>query len=56
MGATTTMIVAGQDKFTDQIPCIILWVPDAKSNTSVNPNQVYEEGGQKYKGKFWIEA
>ena len=55
-GATTTMVVAGQDKFKNKIPCIVLWVPDAKSNTSVNPDQIYEEGGQKYQGKFWIEA
>lgn len=56
MGATTTMVVAGQDKFKDQIPCIILWVPDAKSNTSVDPEKIYEEDGQKYKGSFWTEA
>jgi pimeloyl-ACP methyl ester carboxylesterase len=56
MGATTTMIVAGQDEFKDKVSCIILWVPDAKSNTSVDPNQIYEEGGQKYKGSFWTEA
>lgn len=56
MGATTTMVVAGQDKFKNKIPCIILWVPDAKSNTSVDPNKTYEEDGQKYKGSFWTEA
>lgn len=56
MGATTTMVVAGQDHIKDRIPCVILWVPDAKSNTSVNSEQIYEEGGQKYKGKFWTEA
>lgn len=56
MGATNTMLVAGQDKFKDKIPCIILWVPDAKSNTSVDPNKIYEEDGQKYKGSFWTEA
>jgi len=56
MGATTTMVVAGQDGFKNSIPCIILWVPDAKSTTSANSDQIYEEGGQKYKGKFWTEA
>jgi len=56
MGATSTMVVAGQDKFKSKIPCIILWVPDAKTNTSVKPDQIYEEGGQKYRGKFWTEA
>lgn len=56
MGATTTMVVAGQENLRNRIPCIILWVPDAKSNVNVEPNKVYEEGGQKYRGKFWIEA
>ena len=56
MGATATMVVAGQEKFKNKIPCIILWVPDAKTGVNVNPDEIYEEGGQKYKGKFWIEA
>jgi len=56
MGATTTMVVAGKDHLKNRVPCVILWVPDAKSNTSVNPEQTYEEGGQIYKGKFWTEA
>ena len=56
MGATTTMVVAGQDKFKDNIPCIILWVPDAKSSTNVDSKKIYEEGGQKYFGRFWTEA
>jgi len=56
MGATTTMIVAGQEKLKDRIPCIILWVPDAKSDVDVDPDEVYEESGQKYKGRFWIEV
>lgn len=56
MGATTTMIVAGQEKFKGKIPCIILWVPDAKSGIDAVADEIYEEGGQKYKGKFWLEA
>ncbi len=56
MGATTTMIVAGQEKFRNKIPCIILWVPDAKSEIDVQKEKIYEEGGQKYKGSFWLEA
>ncbi|AKM81279.1 MAG: BAAT/Acyl-CoA thioester hydrolase [candidate division TM6 bacterium GW2011_GWF2_28_16] len=56
MGATNTMVVVGQDHLKDRIPCIILWVPDAKSEISVDPEQIYEEDGQKYKGKFWMQA
>ena len=56
MGATTSMIVAGQEKLKNKIPCIILWVPDAKTGVNVKTNKVYEEGGQKYKGNFWLEA
>ena len=56
MGATTTMVVAAQEEFKDKIPCIILWVPDAKSNVEVNPQETYEEAGQLYKGTFWLEA
>ncbi len=40
----------------DKIPCIILWVPDPKSTFNKEPDKIYEEGGQKYKGTFWQEA
>lgn len=56
MGATTTMVVAGSDELKSKIPCIILWVPDAKKNINIDPNKVYEEVGQKYMGSFWTEA
>lgn len=56
MGATTTMVVAGQDHLKDKIPGIILWVPDAKTNINIDPEKTYEEAGQKYSGKFWTEA
>lgn len=56
MGATTTMIASANDDLLGQIPCIILWVPDPKSTFNIDPNQTYEEGGQKYKGTFWQEA
>lgn len=56
MGATTTMAVAAQQRFKGKIPCIILWVPDAKTKVNVQNDEVYEEGGQQYRGSFWIEA
>lgn len=56
MGASTTMVATAESEIKGKIPCILLWVPDPKSTFSVNPNEVYEEGGQRYKGKFWQEA
>lgn len=56
MGATTTMIVAGKKELKNRIPCVILWVPDAKSHTKIEPKFVDEEEGEKYKNTFWIEA
>jgi hypothetical protein len=56
MGATTTMIVAAKSEFKDEIPCILLWVPDPKSTFTTEGNEIGEEGGQKYKETFWQEA
>ena len=52
MGGTTTMISTNQPELKGKIPCIILWVPDAKSNFNKDPNKTYEEGGQVYKSRF----
>ncbi len=56
MGASTSVITSAQPELKDRIPALILWVPDPKSTISVNPDQIYEEGGQKYYGRFWQEA
>jgi len=56
MGATTSVVATSDPKLKGKIPCLLLWVPDAKSDVNVEPNKVYEEGGQKYKGSFWTEA
>jgi hypothetical protein len=56
MGATATIVAAGKKELRNKIPCVLLWVPDAKTNVNVDFEKIYEEGGQKYKGKFWIEA
>lgn len=56
MGATATVAATNHTDIKSKIPCILLWVPDAKAHINVNPNEVYEEGGQKYYGRFWIEA
>lgn len=55
MGAAATMIAAS--KLGNKIPCIILWVPGVNEGDSNGASEdIFEEAGQKYKGKFWIEA
>lgn len=56
MGATTSVVATGDPKLKGKIHCLLLWVPDAKSDIDVDPNKIYEEGGQKYKGSFWTRA
>ncbi len=56
MGATAAVISTSKPGVKDKIPCILLWVPDPKSDVEIDFNQAYEEGGQKYKGSFWKEA
>ncbi len=56
MGATATMIAASSNELINKIPCIILWVPDPKTTFNKDPNKIYEETGQIYKGIFWQEA
>lgn len=56
MGATATVVATSDPTIRDRIPCMFLWVPDAKGTIDVDPNETYEESGQKYKGNFWVEA
>jgi len=56
MGATTTMVVAAKDELKGMIPCILLWVPDPKSTYINEGSDIGEEGGQKYRETFWLEA
>jgi len=56
MGATVTVVASARAELTDKIECLILWVPDPKSTFNKNPDQIYEEAGQKYPGTFWQEA
>lgn len=55
MGGAATVIAASRLK--DKIPCILLWVPGVnEGDFNGKPNEIFEEGGQKYKGRFWMEA
>lgn len=56
MGASATVAATHDPSIAGRIPCILLWVPDPKSNIEEMAGRVYEEGGQKYDGKFWQEA
>ncbi len=56
MGATATVAATNNQKIKDKIPCILLWVPDPETVVTTKADEVYEEGGQKYKGSFWHEA
>lgn len=56
MGASTSVIASARPEIKDKTKCLLLWVPDPKSTFKENPDEVYEEGGQKYRGTFWQEA
>lgn len=55
MGGAATVIAAS--RLRDKIPYILLWVPGVnEGDFKGKPNEIFEEAGQKYKGRFWIEA
>lgn len=57
MGATATVIAVSKNDLADKIPCILLWVPGVNEGDFNGENdEIFEENGQKYKGKFWMEA
>ena len=57
MGGAATVVATSRPEIKDKIPCILLWVPGVnEGDFNGKPNEIFEEGGQKYKGKFWIEA
>jgi esterase/lipase len=57
MGAATTVVATSRSELKDKIPVILLWVPGVnEGDFNGNAEEIFEEGGQKYKGKFWLEA
>ena len=56
MGATTSVIASAKPELHDLVSCLILWVPDPKSEWNDDSAVIYEEMGQKYRGTFWQEA
>jgi len=56
MGASATVVASGRPELDGRIRCLLLWVPDPKTTIREISEKVYEEGGQKYRGSFWVEA
>lgn len=57
MGGAATVIATAQPELKNKIPVILLWVPGVNDKDfNGKPKEIFEEGGQIYKGKFWIEA
>ncbi len=57
MGAAAAVIASSKQELINKIPCILLWVPGVNDGDFKGGyDEVFEEAGQKYKGKFWIEA
>lgn len=56
MGASATVASINHKKIKNKVPCILVWVPDPETDFFGDPNKIYEEGGQRYKGSFWQEA
>lgn len=57
MGAAATVIATSRQDLKDKIHCILLWVPGVNDGDFKGGyEEVFEEAGQKYKGRFWIEA
>lgn len=57
MGGTATVVATSKPELKDKIGTIFLWVPGVNDGDfNGDSDEVFEEGGQKYKGRFWLEA
>jgi esterase/lipase len=57
MGAAVSIVATNRTELKNKIPCILLWVPGVNDGDfKGDREEVFEEGGQKYKGRFWQEA
>lgn len=57
MGATTSIYSSTNTDLLGKVPALILWTPGIAdiAKYQIESNRIYEEGGQKYYGKFWNE-
>jgi len=57
MGGAATVIAVASPALKNRIPVILLWVPGVNAGDfNGKAEEVFEEGGQKYKGRFWLQA
>jgi len=57
MGGAATVVATSRPELKNAIPVILLWVPGVnEGDFNGKAEEVFEEAGQKYKGKFWLEA
>ena len=57
MGAAATVVATSKQELKDKIFCLLLWVPGVNDGDFKGDyDEVFEEGGQKYRGRYWIEA
>jgi len=57
MGAAVSIVATNRPELKNKIPCLLLWVPGVNDGDfKGDVNEVLEEGGQKYRGRFWKEA
>jgi len=56
MGASAAIVTSANPLIKNKIPCLLLWVPDPETDFTDDPQKIFEEGGQKYRGFFWQEA
>lgn len=66
MGADTAVVAALRDELHSQIPLLLLWAPDPKSEPTDwflkdaqlidEKQQIFEEGGQQFRASFWQEV
>lgn len=57
MGGAVTIVATSKPELKNKIPCILLWVPGVNDGDFKGGyDEVFEEEGQKYKGRFWKEA
>lgn len=57
MGGAVAVDATSKPELKDKIPCLLLWVPGVnEGDFNGKPDEIFEEAGQKYKGRFWMEA
>ena len=56
MGASAAIVAARKDRIHGKVSALLLWSPDPVTSSSADPAAIYEERGQKFRGRFWTEA